>query len=65
MVSTFNVDPNYFHRGAWADSADPDQTAPMEQFGLHCFPLSNFLTHYQQFNDLIQIYCIKSSVARY
>ena len=39
MISKFS------HRQVWANSVDPDQTAPQEQsdLGLHCLPLRLYL----------------------
>ena len=36
----YHNDPKVSDRQAWANSADPDQTAPKEQSdqGLHCLP---------------------------
>ena len=36
-----SIYPKYLDRNICANSADPDQTAPKEQFdlGLHCLPL--------------------------
>ena len=33
----YRNDPKFLDRYAWANSADPDQTAPLDQ-GLHCLP---------------------------
>ena len=35
-VQTYRNDPKFSDRYAWANSADPDQTAPDQ--GLHCLP---------------------------
>ena len=36
----YHKDPKFLDRQVWANSADPDQTAPKEQsdLGLHCLP---------------------------
>ena len=36
----YRNDPKFSDRYAWANSADPDETAPLEQSdqGLHCLP---------------------------
>ena len=34
---TYQNDPKFLDRYAWANSADPDQTAPDQ--GLHCLPI--------------------------
>ena len=39
--SDYRIDPKYWDRHAWANSADPDQTprpAASDQ-GLHCLPI--------------------------
>ena len=40
----YHIYSKYKSRGAQANSVDPDQTAPMEQFdqGLHCLPFSQY-----------------------
>ena len=35
--SNYRTDPKFSDRYAWANSADPDQTAQSDQ-GLHCLP---------------------------
>ena len=37
---TFRYDPKFSDRYAWANSADPDQNAPLlySHQGLHCLP---------------------------
>ena len=38
MFTVYHNDPKFLDRQVWANSADPDQTAPEEQSdqGLHC-----------------------------
>ena len=38
MFSLYRNDPKFSDRYAWANSADPDQTAPRSDQGLHCLP---------------------------
>ena len=40
-VFTYHNVPKFSDRQTWANSADPDQTAPQSDQGLHClqFPL--------------------------
>ena len=40
-------DPKFSDKQAWANSVDPDQTAPLSGQGLHCLPFHMyFWTHY-------------------
>ena len=34
----YRNDPKFLDRYVWANSEDPDQTAPLEDQGLHCLP---------------------------
>ena len=40
LLGDYRNDPKFSDRKVWANSADPDQTAPREQSdqGLHCLP---------------------------
>ena len=42
MEQCYHIYPKYSGRGTLANSVDPDQTAPKEQFdlGLHCLPFN-------------------------
>ena len=42
----YHNDPKFSDRYAWANRADPDQTAPESDQGLHCLPLSSLIRVY-------------------